>query len=313
VAEESRTAVLAALIGNGALAVLKAIAAAVTGSAAMLAETVHSIADAGNQALLFLGMRMARRPPDASHPFGHGRDVYFWAFVVSAILFSLGGGFALWEAVRTFLHHPAPHESYAWAYGVLGGAFVFESGALTVALRELRRDMKGEPLREYLRDIRDPTLLTVVLEDGAALVSIAIAATGLTLTYLSGSPVWDGIASGLIGVLLVAVAVFLAFDNYSLLIGEAAPREVQQRIREVVAADPDVERVTRLYTMHLGPDSLLVALGVHFRSELRSDGVAAGVARLERELVEALGSLTHPNLVLIEPAADDDGRRNAPP
>src|SRR6185369_189702 len=157
-AEESRRAVIAAFTENVARVVLKGIPAAITGSAAMLAETLHSIADTGNQALLFLGMRLAARPPDETHPLGHGRDVYFWSFVVSLLLFSVGGGFAIWEAVRTFLH-PHPNESYTWAYGVLAGAFVFEGASLVVGARAFRHAKHGRPLREYLRDLRDPTIL----------------------------------------------------------------------------------------------------------------------------------------------------------
>ncbi len=170
-ADDSKRAVVAALAGNVGLAVLKGVAAAMTGSAAMFAETLHSIADSGNEVLLFLGMRLARRPPDERHPLGHGRDVYFWAFVVSGLLFSLGGGFAMWEAVRTFLD-PSPHGSYAWAYGVLAAAFVFESASLVVGARAFLREKAGRPVSEYLRDLRDPTVLVVVLEDSAALVSI---------------------------------------------------------------------------------------------------------------------------------------------
>ena len=263
-AAESRTAVAAALLGNLALAVLKGIAALVTGSAAMLAETFHSVADCGNQVLLFVGMRLAERPPDERHRFGHGKNVYFWAFVVSGLLFSVGGGFAIWEAVRTFLH-PHPHESFAWAWGVLVGSLVFESLSISVALRALLRDKGNEPLRDYLRDVRDPTVLTVVCEDAAALASILIAAAGIALTELTGAAIWDGIASGSIGVLLIGVAVFLAMENYSLLLGETAPPDVERRIREAVTRDPALAALVALYTMHLGPTSLLVALEVHFR------------------------------------------------
>jgi cation diffusion facilitator family transporter len=159
---ESRTAVLAALLGNAALAALKGVAAAFTGSAAMLAETFHSLADTGNEALLFLGMRLAARPPDERHPFGHGKDVYFWAFVVSVMLFTLGAGFSIWEAVRHYLH-PVSRTESAWAYGVLAGGFVFESASLLFAVRGIRAAMGDQSFGEYWRDARDPTLPTVLL------------------------------------------------------------------------------------------------------------------------------------------------------
>ena len=161
-ADEGRQAVVAAFLGNLALTVVKGIAAALSGSAAMLAETLHSIADMGNEALLFLGMRLAKRPPDAVHPLGHGRDMYFWAFVVSGLLFSVGGCFAIWEAVRTFLN-PETHVSYRLNYAVLAGAFVFESASLAIGLRSFVLEMGSKPLRNYLRDLRDPTVLVVVL------------------------------------------------------------------------------------------------------------------------------------------------------
>ena len=165
---ESKIAVVAALVGNGALTLLKGISAAATGSAAMLAETFHSAADTGNEALLLLGMRAARRPPDEQHPFGHGKNVYFWAFVVSVVLFAIGGAFSVWEGVRKLLHGDE-HAVSAWAYAILASAFVFEAISLSVAVRSLRRVQAGRSLREFWHETRDPTLLTVLLEDTAAL------------------------------------------------------------------------------------------------------------------------------------------------
>jgi cation diffusion facilitator family transporter len=218
VATESRGAVLAALPGNGALAILKGIATVMTGSAAMLAETFHSVADTGNQVLLMLGLRLSRRPPDAAHPFGHGRDVYFWAFVVAMMLFSVGGAFSLWEGIDKF-RHPTSHASFGVGYGVLGGAFVFEASSLGVALHVLRKEVRGRSVWSYFRQSRDPTLTTVVLEDTAALTSIVIAAAGLALAQATGVSAWDAAASFLIGLVLIVVAIFLAIENYSLLIG----------------------------------------------------------------------------------------------
>src|SRR5690348_12750758 len=162
---ESKVAVLAALLGNAALALLKGVTAVLTGSAAMLAETLHSIADTGNEVLLFLGMRIARRPPDEMHPFGHGKNVFFWAFVVSVMLFTLGGALSIWEAVRKMLHGGSPVDS-GWPFVVLGAAFVFESLSLAVAVRSLRRVQGDKSLYEFWHETRDPTLLTVLFEDG---------------------------------------------------------------------------------------------------------------------------------------------------
>jgi cation diffusion facilitator family transporter len=302
---ESKAAVTAALLGNTALAVLKGVAAAATGSAAMLAETLHSIADAGNQALLFLGMRLGARPPDRRHPFGHGRNVYFWAFVVSVILFSLGGAFSIWEGIRKFLHGGEHEGSLTWAYGVLAGGFVFEAISLGVAVHALAEAKGRRTLRQYWRDNRDPTLPTVVLEDLAALTSLVIAAAGIWLTQQTGSPLWDAAASGTIGLMLVGVAVFLAIENYSLLIGEAAPARVEAGIRRLAEGDRDVRRVVDLRTMHIGPHDILVVLGLEFQPALTTPHVQEAIVRLQGAIKGAVGESTHPRLIVIEPARPD--------
>jgi cation diffusion facilitator family transporter len=308
-AGESKAAVAAALLGNGALAVLKGVAAAVTGSASMLAETFHSIADTGNQALLFLGMRLGRRPPDERHPFGHGKNVYFWAFVVSVMLFSLGGAFSIWEGVRHYLH-PSERQSLGWAYGVLGGGIVFESISLGVAVRSLWRAKGSRTVRAYWRDTRDPTLITVVCEDAAALASLVIAGAGITLAQRTGSVVWDAGASAVIGLILIGVAVFLAFESYSLLLGETAPPHVERTIDRVVEEERAVRAVRDLRTMHLGPHTLLVVVSVEFAPDLEAGGVHAAVTRLHARLAEALGDITDARLIVIEPAPVTD--RGAP-
>lgn len=299
--EESRTAVVAALLGNGSLAVLKGIAAAFTGSAAMLAETFHSIADTGNQVLLLVGMHWARRPADAAHPFGHGKNVYFWSFVVSMLLFTIGGAFSLWEGIRHWLH-PVERTATLWAYGVLAGSFVFESISLGVAVHGLRREAGSRSLREYWRENRDPTLITVLLEDSAALVSLVIAATGLGMSHHTGEGAWDAGASGAIGLLLLTVAVVLATESYSLLLGERAPVWVERAIREVVTAAPEVAGVAELHTMSLGPRRVLVVLGVRLAPALSASDVAEAVDRLQQRVIDRLDGMTDRRLVVIEPA-----------
>ena len=298
---ESKTAVMAALLGNGALAVLKGVAAASTGSAAMLAETFHSIADTGNQALLFLGMRLGERRPDRRHPFGYGKDIYFWAFVVAVILFSLGGAFSIWEAVRKYLH-PGEHEAEGlfWAYGVLAGGFVFESISLGIAIYALIKVKGHRTLREYWRDNRDPTLPTVVLEDSAALLSLLIAAAGIALAHATGNVLWDAAASATIGVLLVAIAAVLAVENYSLLIGEAAPEAVEATIRRLLTDDADVSDVVDLRTMHIGPHDILIVAGVQFHRDLAVPGIEAAITRLQHTVKRALEESTNAQLIVIE-------------
>jgi len=305
---ESRTAVIAALAGNAALAVLKGVSAAFTGSAAMLAETFHSVADTGNECLLLLGLRLGERPPDEEHPFGYGKNVYFWAFVVSIMLFTLGGAWSLWEAVRHFLH-PIDKRPSVWAYAILAGGFLFESMSLGVALRGLLRGRGDRSFLEFWRESRDPTLLTVLLEDSAALVSLGVAAAGLWLTARTGDGLWDAAASAVIGALLLGVALVLAAENHSLLLGETAPPRVQRAIRAVVLRQPEVRGIQDLYTMHLGPSRILIVLGVHFAPELRVADVEDVIARLQRDLLEALHGETDSRLIVIEPAPP---RRSAP-
>jgi cation diffusion facilitator family transporter len=301
--EESRTAVVAALLGNAALALLKGTAAAATGSAAMLAETFHSIADTGNQILLLVGMRWARRPADATHPFGHGKNVYFWSFVVSMLLFTMGGAFSIWEAVRHWLH-PVEKTPTLWAYGVLAGSFVFESISLGVGAHGLRRAAGRRSLREYWRENRDPTLITVLLEDSAALVSLVIAASGIWLAHATADGRWDAAASAVIGALLLVVAIVLAAESHSLLLGERAPAWVERAIREVVAADPAVLRLVELHTMSLGPRRVLAAMGVAFARDLPASRVAEAVERLQQHVIERLDGITDRRLVVIEPSAE---------
>ena len=297
----------AALAGNAALAILKTIAALVTGSAGMLAESFHSMADTGNQVLLLVGLRLSRRPPDALHPFGHGRDVYFWAFVVAMLLFSVGGAFSVWESIGK-LRHPASHQRFTVAYIVLAFAFVFEAGSLTVAWRSWRRVTRQRSLWSFLRDARDPTLPTVVLEDTAALTSIAIAASGLLLSQITGEPAWDAVASGIIGLILIAVAVFLAFENYSLLIGEAVAPELHARLRGVIEEDGDVAALADLRTMHLGPETIAVIVEAEFRE---GADIPDAVARLEGELAQVLEGRTSPRLIAIEPRPKVERRSGA--
>jgi cation diffusion facilitator family transporter len=299
---ESKIAVLAALLGNAALALLKGVTAVMTGSAALLAETLHSIADTGNEALLFLGMRIAQRPPDETHPFGYGKNVFFWAFVVSIMLFTLGGVLALWEAGRKMLHGGS-HVTPGWAYGVLAGAFVFESISLGVAVHSLRRVKGDRSLREFWRETRDPTLLTVLLEDGAALVSLVVAAAGLLIAQLTGHPIWDAIASAVIGLIILAVALLLAMENYSLLIGERAEDDVERAIRDAVLGDPVVVALERLRTMHIGPAEIIALLRVRLRDDITGREVIDAIQRLHGRVDRARAEDVRARFVVIEPTA----------
>jgi cation diffusion facilitator family transporter len=266
----------------------------------MLAETLHSVADTGNEILLFLGMRVARHPPDERHPFGYGKNVFFWAFVVSVMLFTLGGALSLWEAVRKMVHG-GQQLAPGWAYGVLAGAFVFESISLGVAMRSLRSVQGDRSLREFWHETRDPTLLTVLLEDGAALVSLVVAAAGLLVAQLTGHPIWDAVASAVIGAIILAVALLLARENHSLLIGERAEDDVERALRDAVLGDPTVVALERLRTMHIGPAEIIALLRVRLRDELTGPEVTNTLQRLHGRIDRALAHDVRARFVVIEP------------
>jgi cation diffusion facilitator family transporter len=247
--------------------VVKGIAAVVTRSGAMLAETVHSLADSGNQALLLLGAARAKRPPDRRHPFGYGSERYFWAFIVALVLFALGALFSIYEGVEKLLH-PTRIRSAGWAYGVLGVSIVLEVLSFRVAHREVSIERRGRSFRRYFLETRDPSLPLVYLEDLGALLGLVFALGGVSLSHLLGWTLADGAATVLIGVLLGAIAVVLLARCHRLLIGEGASEEDEERIRAAVGSLAGV-LILDLKTLQLGPEYLVVGL------EVRLDGAAA--------------------------------------
>jgi len=261
--EGSRRAIIAALIANLGIAAAKVSAAIITGSASMLAESIHSFADTGNQGLLFLGGRRARRPADAAHPFGYGAERFFWAFVVALVLFTLGALFSLYEGI-TKLAHPHQIESPTVAFVILGIAVVLESLSLRTALREAGPDRHGRSWRQFIRHTKNPELPVVVLEDTGALAGLALALLGLTLAVVTDEPRFDAIGSIAIGLLLAVIAVVLAVEMKSLLIGESAGEQAQADIRSAIAAAPEVRSVIHLRTLQLGPEEMLVAAKLDF-------------------------------------------------
>lgn len=283
-ASGSTMVVLAALAGNGCIAIFKLAAASWTGSAAMLAEAVHSIADTANQGLLLLGLRRARRAPDATHPFGYGMEVYFWAFVVAILLFSLGAGVAIYEGIDK-LQHPRPITDPMVNFVVLGVALVFEVGSAWVALREFERRREGEPPLEALRESKDPALYTVLLEDLAAIAGLLVALAGISASTFLGWVEGDAIASIVIGLILGGVAAFMSLETKSLLIGEAAAPETVDAIRGFIqremGRDGPITAINELRTIHLGPEHVLVAASLDFRDGETAKGIKATVGRLE--------------------------------
>jgi cation diffusion facilitator family transporter len=276
----SKVVIVAAVCGNLAVAVTKFVAAAFTGSSAMLAEGIHSLVDTGNGLLLLLGLRLSRRPPDETHPFGHGLELYFWTLIVAILIFAVGGGVSVYEGIL-HLVHPAPPGNPAWNYAVLGLAAVFEGAAWCFALRGFLA-VKGEKgVWEAVHDSKDPTTFLVLFEDSAALLGLLIAFLGIFLGQLLDAPFLDGLASVLIGLILAAVAAVLAYECRGLLLGESADPKTVDSIRALVEADPAVEHVRRPLTMHFGPEQVLLNLDVQFRRGLSAAEVEAAVDRLE--------------------------------
>ena len=275
----SRRVILAALAGNLAIAATKLAAVIFTGSSAMLSEAIHSAVDTGNQGLLLIGLRRAARPPSPRHPFGHGMELYFWAFVVALMIFALGGAVSIYEGWRK-IAEPEPVES-AWVnFLVLGAAIVFEALSFRVAFREFRRSQAGEPFWQAIRASKDPGVFAVLLEDAAALAGLAIALVGLGLAEWLHMPALDGAASIGIGLLLVLAAGFLANETRSLLTGEAASPRLVAEVRATLTADPRVKTVDELLSMHLGPAEVLMAVTIDLEDELPG----AGVEQAAREL-----------------------------
>lgn len=276
----SKTVIYAALAGNFAIAVIKFIAASITQSSAMLAEAVHSLADTGNELLLLLGIRLSLRPPDKEHPFGYDRERYFWPFIVAIILFGLGGGVSVYKGIL-HLQNPTPITHPGWDYLVLGIAAIFEGISWTFALRGFLTIRGNRSTWKAIHTAKDPTILTVLFEDSAALLGLCVAFFGIFLSDLWDNPYFDGAASIIIGVILAAVASLLAYETRGLLIGESADPRIVASIRRLVEQDPAVERARQPLTMHLGPRNILVNLDVQFRSTLSADEIEAAIDRLE--------------------------------
>lgn len=283
-ASSSRTAIIAALIGNLLIAVTKSIAAAMTGSSAMLSEAVHSLVDTGNEVLLLYGQHRAARPPDDKHPFGYGRELYFWCFIVALLIFALGAGVSAYEGVL-HIRHPEPISRPWISFAVLGASFLFESGSWWFAWRAFAGERApGEGILAAVRRSKDPTTFMVLFEDSAALIGIVIAAAGTALSIWLEAPWIDGAASILIGGVLAAVAVLLARESKGLLIGERAAPELAADIRRRATAEPAVRAVVDVTTSQLAPNQVIATIGLDLDDALRVPDVEQLIARLERQI-----------------------------
>ncbi|MGH9275887.1 MAG: cation diffusion facilitator family transporter [Acidimicrobiales bacterium] len=290
-------AVIAALLANAGIAVAKFAGFIITGSASMLAESIHSVADSGNQGLLLLGGKRARRTADESHPFGYGRERYFWAFVVALVLFSLGGAFAIYEGVSK-IRHPHEVESPEVAVGILLLAIVLEGFSFRTAVSEANHIRGDAGWWQFIRRSKNPELPVVLLEDLGALIGLVLALAAVGTTLATDDAIWDGIGTLSIGVLLTVIAIVLAIEMKSLLIGETADAKVEQSIRAAIEIEPAVERLIHLRTQHLGPDELLVGAKVSFIADLTVPELAGAVNRVESTVRSAVPSA---RIMYIEP------------
>jgi cation diffusion facilitator family transporter len=295
---ERPIAVYGAIAANLAIAVAKFVAAALTGSSAMVSEGIHSVVDTGNQLLLLVGISRSRQPADSHHEFGHGKELYFWSLVVAIVLFGVGGGVALYEGIDHFAH-PGPLENPLANYIVLGLAFLLEGGSWTIAMRQIRAEAGGESLRRLILSSKDPSVVTVLLEDTAALLGLLAAFAGIFLADLTGDARFDGVGSLVIGGVLTVVAVFLAYESRGLLVGERARSDVVANLRRIIEEDSGVTAVARTRSMHLGPRQILLTAEVRFASSEVGE-IAATISRLKSKLVEADERLSD---VTIEPVA----------
>jgi len=287
VASSSKKVIYAALIGNALIAVTKFVAAFLTRSSAMFSEGIHSLVDTGNQILLLFGLRQAKKPADERFPFGHGKEVYFWSFIVAILIFAVGAGISVYEGVKHLLH-PKPIENPQINYIVLALAMVFEGAAWFFAWKEFRKVKGGYGYIQAVQRGKDPSMFVVLFEDTAAMLGLVVAFLGIFLGQITGIPYFDGGASVVIGLILGATAIWLAYETHGLLIGERANPEVAEKIREIVGRQDSITHVNELATMHMGPDYILVNLSVDFSSDASADDVEAVVGQLDRELKEAL-------------------------
>ena len=303
--EGGMKAVIAALLANLGIAVSKFVAFAFTGSSSMLSEAIHSVADSGNQVLLLVGNKRSKKAADAQHQFGYGRRRYVYGFIVSIVLFLVGGLFSLYEGFHKFQH---PEDlSDAWiAFLVLGVAIVLEGLSFRTAVREANRARGKRSLFRFLRDARQPELPVILLEDLGALVGLVFALFGVSMAVVTGDGRWDGLGAMAVGTLLVVIAVFLAFEMAAMLVGESALPEEDAAIRAALASSPLVDRVIHVRTLHVGPDELLVAAKIAIGKSDTGQEIAAGIDDAEARLRAAVPTAAY---VFLEPDIDRSPRQ----
>jgi cation diffusion facilitator family transporter len=288
---ESKTAIFAAIIGNLLIAVTKFIASALTGSSAMLSEGIHSVVDTGNGILILYGLQKSAKPPDETHPFGHGRELYFWSFVVAISIFAVGGGVSIYEGV-SHLKNPIEISNPFWNYIVLGFSVLFEGISWFYGWKAFSKAKKDKGIFETIHVSKDPTSFTVLLEDSTALVGLVIAFCGVFLGHEFNMPYFDGIASILIGLLLCIVALLLGYETKGLLIGEAVDTEVINGVRKIAEAEPKVEKAVKVLTIHFGPNEVLLTLELKFVKGISATDLRVAIRRIELAVREKYPEIT---------------------
>ena len=279
----SKKVIYVALIGNALIAITKFIAAAFTGSSAMLSEAIHSLVDTGNQVLLLYGLKRAQKPPDKNFPFGYGKEIYFWSFIVAILIFALGAGISIYEGI-IHLINPNPITTPYINYIVIGFAMMFEGFAWYFAFKEFTKS-KGK--WSYIMAVqrgKDPSIFVVLFEDSAALIGLAVAFLGIFLGQVTGIVYFDGAASIIIGLILAGTAIWLAYETKGLLIGESANESIVQGIKQLASDYNDVLHVNEVLTLHMGPDFILVNISLEFMDESTADEIELTVERLDKEI-----------------------------
>lgn len=279
----SRKVIIAALIGNSLIALTKFVAAAFTGSSAMLSEGIHSLVDTGNQILLLHGIRRSKQPADERFPFGHGKEVYFWSFIVAILIFALGGGISIYEGIH-HVRHPQALTNPVINYIVLGLALIFEGAAWYFALREFSRAKGKWGYVEAVQRAKDPSTFVVLFEDSAAMLGLLVAFIGIALSQYTGILVFDGIASIIIGLILIGTAIWLAYETKGLLIGESANPRVVSGIRSILKSYEEIEHVNEILTMHMGPEFILANISVDFTDTTSAQQLETTIAEIDHRI-----------------------------
>ena len=285
-ASGSKKVILAALVGNSLISITKFGAAAYTGSSAMLSEGIHSLVDTGNQFLLLYGIKRASKPADADFPFGYGKEIYFWSFIVAILIFALGGGISIYEGISN-LKHPEAIRNPMVNYVVLGLAMVFEGFAWWFAFREFNKVRGKWGYIEAIQRAKDPSIFVVLFEDSAAMLGLVVAFAGVALSQYTGILIFDSIASIIIGLILIGTSIWLAYETKGLLIGESANRSTIQNIRDILRAIDSIEHVNEVLTMHMGPDFILANISVDFNDNKTGKDIETTVAEIDASIKAA--------------------------